>query len=330
MGLKEYWNAKVMYNIVGKRKRNAPIQTLLITPFDLLKFIIRLIFFRPDMVMVNPSMAPRAIQRDFTYLRIAKFFGFPVSVMFHGFHTESVKDMIPEIVRQLNRSAVVLVLAQQFESILREWGVSAPIELVTTKVDDQLLNGFAIENRQGKVENILFLARVTKEKGIFVALDVFKALSQEYPSLHYTVVGDGADWEEAKKYAKNLSIPNLTFTGLLSGPELVEQYKEGDLYLFTSYHEGMPTSVLEAMAFGLPVVTRPVGGLVDFFDDKMGAMIDSYDAKDFTPAIVSMIENSRSTRNISIYNYHYAHDHFLASQVAKRMEQIIEHYIKRS
>ena len=327
MGLRSFWTERVKYNCVGKRIRNTPWLTYLILPFDILKFIIRLLLFRPDIVMVNPSMAPKAIKRDFTYMKIARFFGFKVSIMFHGFHTESVMDMKPYIVEQLNKTCLIFVLAKEFKTILEEWGVTVPIELTTTKVDDRMLDGFSIDQRQGKVENILFLARVTKAKGIMLALEVFKELSHKYPSLKYTVVGDGADLDEAKAYVKDKAIPNVTFTGALSGKKLVAEFKRADLYLFTSYHEGMPTSVLEAMAFGLPVVTHPVGGMVDFFDENMGSAVNTFEAADFVPPIADLIENQEKTKRISVYNHQYAHDHFLASMVAQRMEKIFYRYI---
>ncbi|MBO7605988.1 MAG: glycosyltransferase [Paludibacteraceae bacterium] len=327
MGLRSFWTERVKYNCVGKRIRNTPWLTYLILPFDILKFIIRLLLFRPDIVMVNPSMAPKAIKRDFTYLKIARFFGFKVSIMFHGFHTESVMDMKPYIVEQLNKTCLIFVLAKEFKTILEEWGVTVPIELTTTKVDDRMLDGFSIDQRQGKVENILFLARVTKAKGIMLALEVFKELSHKYPSLKYTVVGDGADLDEAKAYVKDKAIPNVTFTGALSGKKLVAEFKRADLYLFTSYHEGMPTSVLEAMAFGLPVVTHPVGGMVDFFDENMGYTVNTFEAADFVPPIADLIKNQEKTKRISVYNHQYAHDHFLASMVAQRMEKIFYRYI---
>ena len=327
MGLESFWTEHVKYNHIGKRVHNAPWLTYLILPYDILKFIFRLLLFRPDMVMVNPSMAPVAVKRDFTYLKIARFLGFRGAAMFHGFHTESVKDMIPYIVEQLNKTSLIFVLAKEFKTTLEEWGVTVPIELTTTKVDDRMLQGFSIDQRQGKVENILFLARVTKAKGIMLALEVFKKLSNKYPTLKYTVVGDGTDLDEAKTYVKDNGIPNVTFTGALSGERLVEEFKRADLYLFTSYHEGMPTSVLEAMAFGLPVVTHPVGGMVDFFDEKMGYAVNTFEATDFVPPIVELIENQEKAKQISEHNYQYAHDHFLASMVAKRMENIFRRYI---
>lgn len=55
------------------------------------------------------------------------------------------------------------------------------------------------------------------------------------------------------------------------GEDIVKAYERGDIYILLSYHEGMPTSVLEAMAFGLPIITRPVGGVVDFLSvEKWG------------------------------------------------------------
>ena len=100
-----------------------------------------------------------------------------------------------------------------------------------------------------------------------------------------------------------------------------EAFRKGDLYLFPSFHEGMPTSVLEAMAFGIPVITRPVGGLVDFFEnEKMGKMVDSIKPSDFTEAIESLLTNVNLVKQISLYNYQYAQKHFLASRIALDME----------
>ena len=135
---------------------------------------------------------------------------------------------------------------------------------------------------ESEVKTLLFLARITENKGVFIALDTFKILQQTHEELQLKVVGGGPDLERVKQYVAQNEIRNVFFTGPLDGEQVSEAFVQSDLYLFPTFHaEGMPTSVLEAMAFGLPVITRPVGGLVDFFvNGQMGEMIDSFDAND--------------------------------------------------
>lgn len=101
------------------------------------------------------------------------------------------------------------------------------------------------------------------------------------------------------------------------------------MYLFPTFHaEGMPTSVLEAMALGLPIITRPVGGIQDFFiDGKMGRLIDSLDPDDFASAIMDYIQKTVEVKRISLFNHEYALKHFMASTVAKQIENELSKYI---
>lgn len=91
----------------------------------------------------------------------------------------------------------------------------------------------------------------------------------------------------------------------------------------------MPTVVLEAMAFGLPILTRNVGGLVDFFqNDKMGFITDSLEPKDFADAMVPYIKDKELARKVGAYNAQYAKEHFMASSVARQIENTIKETIR--
>ena len=138
-------------------------------------------------------------------------------------------------------------------------------------------------------------------------------------------IGKGETLEDAK----NVGVENVEFLGALSGKDLIREFEMADLYLFPTCHaEGMPTSVLEAMAFGLPVVTRPVGGLCDFFENgKMGEMVDSFEAVDFVPMVEKYLADKELTRQTSVYNHEYAKKHFLASQVALDIQNKIKKYL---
>lgn len=330
-GLKPYWKENVKYNIIGKRSNTNTGGGIWWLPFDIIKFVLKLTIWRPDLVLLNPSFNRSAIVRDLIFLRISTFFKFKTAVMFHGW-TQNYVDSINKnkIAGILNNTSGIFVLADNFKKQLESWGVSVPIYLTTTKVSDELIANFDIESRNGEIKNILFLSRVEKAKGIYEAIDTFKLLISKYPHLKFSIVGDGTEYCNVKDYVKKNTINNINFTGNINGNELIRAFTDADLYIFPSYSEGMPTSVLEAMAFGLPIITRPVGGLVDFFEDnKMGFIVSSKEPKDFYDKIEKLLENSMLTKEISEYNHKYAIEKFLASSVAKNMETIFHEIINK-
>ncbi|PQP33449.1 glycosyltransferase, partial [Desulfobacteraceae bacterium SEEP-SAG9] len=79
------------------------------------------------------------------------------------------------------------------------------------------------------------------------------------------------------------------------------------------------------MAFGLPVVTCPVGGIQDFFENgKMGFLVKSSNVEDLRSSLEKLIVNEALRIRISLYNYGYAKKRFLASIVARRLEKIYD------
>lgn len=321
-GLSAFWTENVKYNVVGRRRGKSGSGRYWLL-WDVLKFIFRLFTFKPDIVLLNPSIGKSALKRDFMLLNIATAFGFKVVIFIHGFKLENVAKMDKEwMVKNLNKASMIFVLANRFKEIIQSWGVSVSICLTTTKVDDNLIKGFDIKrDKSFNNRHILCLTRIEKAKGIYETIDTYAILKQKYNDLTLTFVGDGSELESLKAYTNKKNLSDVRFTGKLSGTELSKEYQNADFFLFLSYGEGMPTVVLEAMAFGLPVFTRKVGGLVDFFENgKMGYITDSLSAHDFANAMIPYIENRELSRKVAIYNAQYAKEHFMASKVAKSIE----------
>ena len=326
-GLQAFWTKNVKYNTVGKRSNKHGSGKYWL-PWDLLKFVFRLFVFRPDVVLLNPSLGETALKRDFIFLNLAHFLRFKVIVFIHGFNWDYVKEIDKKwAVCNLNKSSLIFVLANAFKVELGTWGVTCPIELTTTKVNDALLKNFDVELlRTGEVKNILFLSRIERAKGVYEAIDTYSLLKSKYKYLTFTFVGDGSELETLKQYVKKQNISDVRFTVALNGDKLKNEFQKADFFFFTSYYgEGMPTAVLEAMAFGLPIMTRTVGGLCDFFEDgKMGRITESMNPLEYAQMMGPFLIDTSLTRKVSFYNYAYAQKYFLASKVAKQMESLIE------
>ncbi len=330
MGLRPYWTQDVRYNTVGKRNAKSGSGKYWL-PWDICKFLWSLCTFRPDMILLNPSLGENALRRDFVFLRMGRAFGFRVAVFIHGFDWDIARKIDRRwVVKNLNRCSVLFVLAKAFETELRSWGVNVPIVLTTTKVDDRMIDGFDISSRNGQGNNLLYLSRVEKTKGIYETIETYRILKSRYPDLRLTITGDGSELPRVKALIKQTALRDVTVTGGLSGEALAEVYKDALLLLLTTYGEGMPTVVLEGMAFGLPIITRNVGGTSDFFENgKMGFMTDSLEPQVFAEAVSRYLDNRELIARTARYNHEYAKAHFMASQVAPSVESELEKYCKK-
>ena len=267
--------------------------------------------------------------RDAAYLLTARLLGRKVVCMFHGSeatYARGQEEKAGWCVRQYNRCSKIFVLSSDFQSLMQRIGIRVPLVLTTTEVDDALLEGFDASRRSGAVRSILYLARIDRNKGIWETIDAFAMLHRKHPHLHLNICGNGepAFVKEVEEYVENNRIRGITFHGRVSGSRKVDAFACNDIYILPSHSEGMPTSLLEAMAFGLPVITRPVGGVPDFFENgRMGFMLDSFAPKDFADRMEVLMQDSRLCRDISLFNHRYACARFRASAVAAGMESEI-------
>lgn len=322
IGLKKKWTFNVKYNTIGSRNS---IPTIFLIPFDLIKFLVRCILFNPQLILLNPSLQINALKRDALFLKISKYLKIPTCIFMHGWEEEIEKAIDKkefDFFNKYKKADAFLVLANDFKLKLEQWGIDAPIHLTTTKVDDQLIENFNFFSKKTN-KTILFLARIEENKGIFIVFKVFKEILKKYPDAKLKIAGNGGALEIAKTIVSDQQIPNIDFLGNVSGDKLIGAFRESSIYILPTTHgEGMPTSILEAMAFGLPIISRPVGGLVDFFEeDKMGYLIESIQPKEYVEKAIQLLENNEIHRAIGKYNHEYAKENFMASKVALKIEK---------
>lgn len=274
------------------------------------------------LVHLNPSMNSKAVIRDWIFLLIARLHSVRAIVLVHGW-----ENGFCQRVRRwrftwlfswiLNSADEIIVLAADFRRQLRAMGISSPISLGTTCVDDSVFRHHA--DRPDARLNILYLSRLVPGKGLELAIRTFQRLEDAT----LTIAGDGPLRAAQEKHVADLGLENVRFIGYVDGEEKREAYARANVFFFPSLlDEGMPTTVLEAMSYGLPVVTRSVGGLRDFFNERMGFASEGQSDREFAEMLEALTPEVR--QEMGDYNRRYAREHFSASQVAQRLESMYD------
>lgn len=139
---------------------------------------------------------------------------------------------------------------------------------------------------------ILFLGRLTERKGVFDLLQASAAIIAEYPDLRLLLGGDG-DLAAAKEQAEQLGLAeHVDILGWVAGADKSALLARAAVYVLPSYAEGMPMSVLEAMAFGLPIIATPVGGMPEVVTDGLeGWLVAPGDIAGLANALRKMLSN---------------------------------------
>jgi glycosyltransferase involved in cell wall biosynthesis len=116
---------------------------------------------------------------------------------------------------------------------------------------------------------IVFLGLIGPRKGVFDLLIVFERLVEEGYDIRLFIGGNG----DVKKLTERISLPELKdrvdYLGWIDEDQKCKLLAGCDIFTLPSYGEGMPVSILEAMAYGLAVISTPVGGIPELVDDGM-------------------------------------------------------------
>lgn len=264
-------------------------------------------------------------------LRFAKKHGVPVRIV-HSHNTRQSGSSIHKYIHMYNQIFIESYATHYFacSQLAAKWLYPKTqynknkYQIINNAIDTEKFiynkNIRSIKRKELGIENEFVLGHVgrfTHQKNHEFLIDIFKAVHERNKEAVLLLIGDGILRELIESKVKKLKLEsNVIFTGIRSDiPELLQAM---DVFVMPSYHEGLPVTLVEAQASGLPcVISKNITREVEILDTIKWCNL-SDDPSDWASSILSFREgNFRSNKKQEIVNAGYD-----TNNLAKELEKI--------
>ena len=170
-----------------------------------------------------------------------------------------------------------------------------------------------------------YVGRIMPEKDLETWLRAAALVGQQYPSAQFVLVGEGRDGDtlgQLQRLAAELGIAErVHFPGYRA--HLLPVYGSFDLFVLSSRREGLPNSILEAMAVGLPVVTTDVAGTSELvLDGQTGYVVPQGDVEHLAHAMVTLVADAKLRQRMAQAGRERIEREFSFTRRLQRVEEL--------
>lgn len=144
---------------------------------------------------------------------------------------------------------------------------------------------------------LLFVGRLDQVKGVLVLFEAVARMVADGRDVRLSLVGDGPQRADLERRTAELGLgANVTFAGFRSQDEVQEHLAAADVFVLPSFAEGVPVSLMEAMARSTPVVATNVGGVTELVRDGVNGLVVAPGDVDALVAALSRLADDATLR----------------------------------
>jgi glycosyltransferase involved in cell wall biosynthesis len=208
-----------------------------------------------------------------------------------------------------------------------------PIALSTSQIKTTTLSEKDFYERldtcEGDILKLLFTGRIDLAKGLVELVLALAELNKTEKKYTLDIVG----WEARKEQPVQKLLldlakqtgqeKHLTFHGKMSvGEELNRMYRQSDIYIIPSYHEGFPRTIWESMANSCPVIASKVGSIPYFLKDGEALLIEPKNIDQIVEAVKNVVSNTSLRQTLIKKGYEIAKTNTLEFQTNELLSKI--------
>jgi glycosyltransferase involved in cell wall biosynthesis len=198
----------------------------------------------------------------------------------------------------IEKTDLLVCLSESWKKFFQHRYPKANIEVLVNYIE--LIPKTKIDFEPNKPTVFLFLGKIGDRKGTFDILEAVSNMAKaERENFEVWIAGDGEIERLKKEIEKRNLRKKVKYLGWISGTSKEEKLSRADIYVLPSYNEGMPISILEAMAHGLPIISTHVGGIPELVaDGHSGLLINPGDVPALQDAMEYLLNNTKARLNM--------------------------------
>jgi glycosyltransferase involved in cell wall biosynthesis len=280
---------------------------------------------RPALVHIHVA-SNGSFVRKFVVNVIARAFRVPVVTHVHGGMFHEFYSAAPTLVQRAVRSMLassgaVIALGASWAERLQSIQPKADVMSIPNIAR---VRGMVAQPAQSQPVEVLFLGRVSDQKGTFALLEAWQRITSETTSrrpAHLTIAGDGEVARARRVVLAGGIADSVHVTGWMSAEDVEERLARSHVLVLPSHVEGQPMSILEAMGHGLCVIASHAGGIPEMIGEA-GVLVDAGDVDGLTAALRDVVDDEAIRVRLGTAALTRARENFDADVVWRRFDRL--------
>lgn len=267
------------------------------------RLAVRMMFDNKVKILHLHTAADGSFWRKSMLLHLGHFFKKKVILHVHAsrfkdFYNEASDCKKRRILRTLKEADVLIVLSNSWKEWFKDIGVKEDNIVVLHNITSYPTVMHEAKVKDGKI-HLLFMGEIGQRKGVF---DIIRALSKHKDEIDGKLelrIGGNTHESELMKAIEDGGLQDMVkFEGWVGGEKKLQLLNWADVFILPSFNEGLPISILEAMSYGHPIISTPVGGIPEVVENgKNGVMVTPGNDEEIFKAINYYVMNPSTVQN---------------------------------
>jgi len=317
-------NESFQFTIHVARPEGNILAKSFLVPIYTLYFVCRALIIKYDVVHIHTS-ENWGFYRHIPIIIVSKLLGIKVIIHsnaceFDSFFERQNKIQKRIIKATLNNADLIIAVSPEWAEVFRAISNTKVITIYNF-IDIPDRNYYDMDSNY-----ITTTGQIGKRKGYYDIIKVIPSIVSENKKIRFKFCGNGEGDKICEEINKLVISDCVDVSGWLPNSEIIELLKKTMVFVLPSYNEGMPLAILEAMSYGVPIISTNVGGIPTLVEHGVnGLIISPGDIKHLEDSLRLLINDPGLRQRMSNNNYDKIKSEY---SIESNMKNIYNTYLK--